>query len=312
MMYAGTVRSSTILATAVAISLPAATLFASNHGHEDASSTASKNIVETAVAAGNFNTLAAALEAGELIDALSAEDKKFTVFAPTDRAFGRLPEGTVEHLLDNPDELRRVLLYHVLEGEVKAEDVVKLSTAKTLLGGNVDVTTYRNRVRINGATVTTADIEASNGVIHVIDRVLVPKTLVEVATEAGQFETLLTAVKAAGLEETVSNEQEGQLTIFAPTDEAFAKLPEGTVESLLADPDKLRQILLYHVVSGRVTSSDVAELSQATTVQGGTVTIDAGEDGVRVNDSNVVTVDVKASNGVIHVIDSVLLPSEAK
>ncbi len=312
MMYAGTVRSSTILATAVAISLPAATLFASNHGHEDASSTASKNIVETAVAAGNFNTLAAALEAGELIDALSAEDKKFTVFAPTDRAFGRLPEGTVEHLLDNPDELRRVLLYHVLEGEVKAEDVVKLSTAKTLLGGNVDVTTYRNRVRINGATVTTADIEASNGVIHVIDRVLVPKTLVQVATEAGQFETLLAAVKAAGLEETVSNEQEGQLTIFAPTDEAFAKLPEGTVESLLADPDKLRQILLYHVVSGRVTSSDVAELSQATTVQGGTVTIDAGEDGVRVNDSNVVTVDVKASNGVIHVIDSVLLPSEAK
>lgn len=312
-----TVAGSILVTAALAIALPVSTLFAYNHASNDhdhghAAASDSKNIVETAVAAGNFETLAAALQAGGLVDALSVGDKKFTVFAPTDSAFEKLPEGTVEYLLENPDKLRRVLLYHVVEGQVKAEDVVELSTAKTLLGGNVTISTYRNRVRINGATVTTADIEASNGVIHVINEVLIPKNIAEVATEAGQFKTLLAAVEAAGLVEAVTNEQEGQLTVFAPTDEAFAKLPEGTVEALLEDTDKLREILLYHVVSGRVTAGDVVKLNEAKTVQGQNVSIDADDDGVRINSSNVVLADVMASNGVIHVIDTVLLPPEAK
>ncbi len=131
--------------------------------------------------------------------------------------------------------------------------------------------------------------------------------IVEVATEAGSFTTLLTAATAAGLVETLQGD--GPFTVFAPTDEAFAALPEGTLDSLLADPEALADILLYHVVSGEVTSDQVVELTEATTVQGAPIAISVMDGTVTLNDSaTVVTVDVPASNGVIHVIDAVLLP----
>ena len=131
--------------------------------------------------------------------------------------------------------------------------------------------------------------------------------IVEVATEAGSFTTLLTAATAAGLVETLQGD--GPFTVFAPTDEAFAALPEGTLDSLLADPEALPDILLYHVVSGEVTSDQVVELTEATTVQGATIAISVMDGTVTLNDSaKVVTADVPASNGVIHVIDAVLLP----
>lgn len=131
--------------------------------------------------------------------------------------------------------------------------------------------------------------------------------IVAVAISAGSFKTLVAAVQAAGLVETLQSA--GPFTVFAPTDEAFAKLPPGTVESLLANPDKLKQILLYHVVPGKVTAADVVKLSSATTAQGSNVAIQVGQGGVRVNDANVVKTDVMASNGVIHVIDTVILPT---
>ncbi len=131
--------------------------------------------------------------------------------------------------------------------------------------------------------------------------------IVEVATEAGSFTTLLTAATAAGLVETLQGD--GPFTLFAPTDEAFAALPEGTLDSLLADPEALADILLYHVVSGEVTSDQVVELTEATTVQGAPIAISVMDGTVTLNDSaTVVTADVPASNGVIHVIDAVLLP----
>ena len=131
--------------------------------------------------------------------------------------------------------------------------------------------------------------------------------IVEVATEAGSFTTLLTAATAAGLVETLQGD--GPFTVFAPTDEAFAALPEGTLDSLLADPEALDDILLYHVVSGEVTSDQVVELTEATTVQGAPIAISVMDGTVTLNDSaTVVTADVPASNGVIHVIDAVLLP----
>ena len=131
------------------------------------------------------------------------------------------------------------------------------------------------------------------------------KNIVEVAVEAGSFQTLVAAVQAAGLAETLANG--GPFTVFAPTDEAFAALPEGTVEALLQDTDKLKEILLFHVVSGTVTAADVAGLESAETLQGGTLRIDTSY-GVKINDAKVVQADVMASNGVIHVIDSVILP----
>ena len=130
--------------------------------------------------------------------------------------------------------------------------------------------------------------------------------IVETAVSAGSFNTLVAAVKAAGLADTLSGP--GPFTVFAPTDDAFAKLPAGTVESLLADVPKLKKILTYHVVSGKVMAADVVKLTSATTVEGSDVKIDASS-GVKVNDATVVTPDVEADNGVIHVIDTVLLPS---
>jgi uncharacterized surface protein with fasciclin (FAS1) repeats len=130
--------------------------------------------------------------------------------------------------------------------------------------------------------------------------------LVEVAQGAGSFTTLVAAVKAAGLAETLSGE--GPFTVFAPTDEAFAKLPEGTVEALLANPEQLRAVLTYHVVPGRVTSSEVTGLNEAGTVQGAALPIRVHEGRVHVGGATVTQADIRARNGVIHVIDTVLLP----
>ncbi len=129
--------------------------------------------------------------------------------------------------------------------------------------------------------------------------------IVDTAVAAGSFTTLVAAVKAAGLVETLKGE--GPFTVFAPTDEAFAKLPPGTVEALLADKDKLTRVLTYHVVAGKVMAKDVAGMTSATTVQGGALAIDTSA-GVKVGGATVITADVEASNGVIHVIDTVLLP----
>ena len=131
--------------------------------------------------------------------------------------------------------------------------------------------------------------------------------IVETAVGAGSFNTLVAAVQAAGLDETLATG--GPFTVFAPTDDAFAKLPEGTVEGLLADKEKLTAILTYHVVSGKVMAADVVNLTEAPTVQGQNVNIDASNGSVKVNDANVVQTDIECDNGVIHVIDSVILPS---
>ena len=131
-------------------------------------------------------------------------------------------------------------------------------------------------------------------------------TLVEIATAAGQFKTLVTAVKTAGLADTLQGP--GPFTVFAPTDDAFAKLPAGTVEGLLKDVPKLKTILTYHVVPGKVLAKDVAGLKTAKTVHGGDIRVDANH-GVKINNAKVTQADIEASNGVIHVIDTVLIPA---
>ncbi|QDV89247.1 Immunogenic protein MPT70 precursor [Phycisphaerae bacterium RAS2] len=263
-----------------------------------------KNIVETAVAAGSFKTLATALKAADLVETLSGKGP-FTVLAPTDAAFAKLPAGALDNLLKNKDQLRAVLFQHVVSGEAMSKDVVKMASIKTLLGQTVPVDASHG-VRIGSATVTQPDIACSNGVIHVIDSVLLPKNdLVETARNAGSFKTLLTALDAAGLTDTLRSE--GPFTVFAPTDDAFAKLPKGTLDSLLKDKKKLASILTYHVVPGRVMAADVVKLKEAKTVQGQSVKIDTSS-GVQVDGARVIKPDVKSDNGVIHVIDTVILP----
>jgi uncharacterized surface protein with fasciclin (FAS1) repeats len=130
--------------------------------------------------------------------------------------------------------------------------------------------------------------------------------IVDTAVSAGSFKTLVAAVQAAGLVDTLKGK--GPFTVFAPTDEAFAKLPAGTVDALLKDIPKLKKILTYHVVSGKVLAADVVKLKSATTVEGSDVKIDASN-GVKINDATVATPDVAADNGVIHIIDTVLIPA---
>lgn len=272
---------------------------------------ADSDIVATAIKAGSFKTLAAALGAADLVEALQGEGP-FTVFAPSDKAFSKLPEGTVETLLkpENKTKLQNILKYHVVSGKVMAADVVKLNSAKTLLGQNVIVKVDGNSVMIDGAKVTATDIKCSNGVIHVIDSVILPaeKDIVETAVGAGSFKTLAAAATAAGLIETLQGE--GPFTVFAPTDKAFEKLPEGTVESLLKPENKtkLQNILKYHVVPGAVFAGDVVNLKSAKTVLGQEAKIQVKNGKVMIDGATVVATDIKCKNGVIHIIDSVILP----
>jgi transforming growth factor-beta-induced protein len=393
------------------------------------------DIVDTAVAAGDFETLVAAVQAADLVDALKG-DGPFTVFAPTDAAFAALPDGTVESLLEDKEALSNILLYHVVAGKVMAADVKDGMTAETLQGSTVTFSVSDDGVKINDANIVTTDIETSNGVIHVIDAVILPPApvaepvataapaastttiagngfigipdgatvkgtvevqavaddpdfmkwqldvlpfqnadqaiflavgeeaassptviatidttafpngehdlrlrvvrsdsnydeyfatinidnqgaqpaadttsapdIVDTAVAAGDFGTLVAAVQAAGLVDALKGD--GPFTVFAPTDAAFAALPDGTVEALLEDTAALSNILLYHVVSGEVMAADVKDGMTAETLQGSTVSFSVSDAGVKINDANIVTTDIKTSNGVIHVIDAVILP----
>jgi transforming growth factor-beta-induced protein len=358
------------------------------------------DIVEVAVADGRFKTLAAALEAADLVETLQGPGP-FTVFAPTDDAFAALPAGALDDLLADPAALKDVLLYHVLPGQVLAADVVNLSSADTALGQPLAISVDGSTVKVNEAQVTATDVQASNGVIHVIDAVLLPAaeeeapdqeqmstpmavtcqedyvvqaedwlskiadkfygdvlafpaiveatnaaaetggaykaitnpdvievgqtlcipkveditmaedkmtgdTIVDIAVADGRFKTLAAALEAAGLVETLQGP--GPFTVFAPTDDAFAALPAGALDGLLADPAALKDVLLYHVVSGQVLAADVVNLSSADTALGQPLAITVNGSTVKVNEAQVTVTDIQASNGVIHVIDTVLLP----
>jgi transforming growth factor-beta-induced protein len=271
---------------------------------------APSTIVDIAVGDGRFKTLVAALQAAGLVDTLKGAGP-FTVFAPTDDAFAKLPAGTVESLLkpENKDQLVKILTYHVVSGKVMAADAAKLTSADTVAKLPLTIKVDMGKVMINNATVVLADIQASNGVIHVIDMVLLPpKDIVDTAVADGRFKTLVAAVQAAGLVDTLKGK--GPFTVFAPTDDAFAKLPKGTVETLLKPENKaqLSAILTYHVVAGRVMAADVVKLTTANTVNGAPVKIKVDGGKVFVNDAQVIITDILTSNGVIHVIDSVILP----
>ncbi|MBM4014270.1 MAG: fasciclin domain-containing protein [Planctomycetes bacterium] len=277
-----------------------------------AMTTPGADVVDTAVKAGNFKTLVAAVQAAGLVDTLKSKGP-FTVFAPSDEAFAKLPAGTVERLLkpENKAELAAVLTYHVVPGKWLAKDVVTLTGAVTVQGQQIDFRIDEGGVRVDGASVVAADIDCSNGVIHVLDRVILPSTkdLVATATEAGTFKTLLAAAKAAGLADVLV--KEGPFTLFAPTDEAFAKLPAGTVEGLLKpeNKDKLAQILKLHLVKGRVYSAGALAAGKAESLAALPLAIRKDAKGAAVNDARLVAVDLDAANGVVHVIDAVLLPS---
>ena len=285
----------------------------------DAGGEETADIIDTATAAGDFTLLAAALEAAGLIDTLKGEGP-FTVFAPNDAAITAALEtlgATAEDFLARED-LQQILLYHVIAGaavastDLEAVQVVGTAATAGADGPSISavITAGEAGVSINGAAnVATADITASNGIIHVIDNVLLPATIVDLAVAYPDFETLVAAAAAADLVTTLTSP--GPFTIFAPTDVAFAAAIETlgtTAEDLLADPN-LAGILTYHGLAGTVLAGDIAAGDTTVeTINGATVTITASDEGVTVNEANVVLTDIVGTNGVIHVIDAVLLP----
>jgi uncharacterized surface protein with fasciclin (FAS1) repeats len=281
-------------------------------GPNQAQTVQKTDIVETAIAAGNFQTLVAGVQAAGLVSTLQSEGP-FTVFAPTDAAFAALPEGTLAFLLqpENQAQLTDILTYHVLAGSFLASDVVQATGFNTVNGQRLDVKVSAAGVMIDNAQVIVTDIICSNGVIHVLDAVMLPATdsIVETARSTNRFETLLAAAQAAGLADFL--EEEGPLTILAPTDLAFAALPEGTVEFLLRpeNSDLLVQILTMHVVRGRVYSPEALRMKELPTLEGTKVRVSRKKGRVYIGDGKLLKADIDAYNGVIHVINRVILPS---
>jgi transforming growth factor-beta-induced protein len=289
------------------------------------------NIVGVASASADFSTLVTAVKAAGLVDTLSGNGP-FTVFAPTNDAFNKLPAGLLEKLVmpENKTALTKILTYHVVAGKNMAADVIKLDgkSVATVNGATISVKIVNGGVVLNDkVNVTKTDIAASNGVIHVIDQVLVPSDLdlstlvsksvtnqpniVGVASASADFSTLVTAVKAAGLVDTLSGT--GPFTVFAPTNGAFAKIPADVLAKLLLpeNKDALIKVLTYHVIVGKVDASQVVKLTSAKTVQGSDVKIAVVDSKVKLNDNTtVLTTDIQTSNGIIHSIDSVLLPAD--
>ncbi len=257
----------------------------------------------------DHTTLEAALGAADLVTTLQG-DGPFTVFAPTDAAFAALPAGTVDALLMDPmGALTDILLNHVVGGTALSTDLSDGQSIVTLNNGKtVSVSINADGVFINDAQVTVADVEADNGVVHVIDAVLLPaRTVADVIIESEDHTVLEAAVGAAGLVPTLNGA--GPFTVFAPTDDAFALLPAGTVDDLLLDPmGALTDILLYHVVAANALSTDLSNDQVITTLNGASVAVTINSDGVFINDAQVIVADITTDNGVVHVIDAVLIP----
>lgn len=320
-----------------------------------------KNLVEIAAGNENFSTLVTAVKAADLAGTLSGEGP-FTVFAPTDAAFAALPDGLVAALVkpENKAVLQKILTYHVVAAKLDAGSVVKGITdnngtlsATTVSSGKFSVMTEMGKVKIkdaqgNVATVTATDIMGSNGIIHVIDRVLLPAgvnpadllkkkvmntttmntsfptptegpTISTIASGNDNFKTLTAALGAVGLVETFDSP--GEYTVFAPTDAAFGALPDGTVTELVTNQkDVLKGILTYHVIPATVSATQLVAAIKANknyymmqTLGGQTLVATMKGGNVQLidaagNRSTVVVTDVEASNGIIHGIDAVVMP----
>ena len=269
------------------------------------------NIPRTAQCTGVHNSLVSSVVQAELLETLQG-DGPFTVFAPTDQAF--IDAGIDLAALDTPEgkaTLSDILLYHVLEGEVPASSVTDCLSATTVNGNPLSFT-VGDSVMVNGATVTATDVATSNGIIHVVDKVLMPtatpNAIPRTAQCTGVHDSLVAAVIQAELLETLQGD--GPFTVFAPTDQAFT---DAGIDLAALDTEEgkaaLTDILLYHVVGSEVPSSAVAECGTAIAVNGDTLSFGVG-DTVTVNGATVTLADVATSNGVIHVIDKVLTPTD--
>ncbi|QEH31918.1 Cell surface lipoprotein MPB83 precursor [Aquisphaera giovannonii] len=272
---------------------------------------AGKSVLYRAAATGKAGTFLSAVWVAGLADALRGGEA-CTIFVPTDEAFARLPEGTLKALLrpEGEKKLAELLKYHVIRGKVLAREITGDPRPRTLAGPPLTIAANAHGIAVNEATVLQADLEGRNGVVHLIDRVLMPPKdgVLAVAEKAGGFRVLLKAVEAAGLSDALAGD--GPFTILAPTDEAFAKLGRSTTSELLKDKKKLARVLSYHVIPGKLTARELVARGAAPTLLKSDVRADVKAGRVVVNKSNVIASDLEASNGIVHAIDAVLIPVE--
>jgi uncharacterized surface protein with fasciclin (FAS1) repeats len=290
-----------------------------------------KNIVQTAVAAGKFKTLVALVKKAGLAGALSAPGG-LTVFAPSDQAFANLKKSDpalYDKVVTDKKLLQSVLTYHVVGKKIPAAAATAAAKkglkVKTVQGEQIALSFKGGKIVLNGTSrVVIADVKASNGVIHAIDAVIVPPSLaraaaptqsiVQIAAGNSSFSTLVSLVQKAGLVDALSGA--GPFTVFAPTNEAFAKLAQGapaTYAAVLADPALLAKVLTYHVVAGDIKSAQAIAVAQQNgtvkTLEGEPISLSLKDGKLTLNGSaNVVTADILAKNGVIHVLDTVIVP----
>jgi transforming growth factor-beta-induced protein len=295
-----------------------------------------QNIVELAESNKDLSTLVSALVAADLTDALSQHSTRGkTVFAPTNEAFDALPAGTLDDLMkpESKDNLRELLLEHVLPGTYLSSHFLRINKfrteANTVLVSKVtsagDVLVAPVSADNVFSKVTTADNRATNGVVHIVDRVLVPtpqppaQNLVQLCESTPNLSILTAALVAADLTDTLSDASK-KFTVFAPTDDAFNALPAGVLDDLMKPENKqeLADILTYHVLPEEVESTDLNPFQAVTTVEGKPLHVTVWGGGVKVGPSllsadlkNVIAADNLASNGVAHIIDGVLLPPKS-
>jgi uncharacterized surface protein with fasciclin (FAS1) repeats len=283
------------------------------------------SIVDVALAsAPEFSTLVAALTAADLVDTLANLEAEYTVFAPTNAAFDKLPTETLDALLADPETLANILLYHVASGTVLSDAAISVAGSMENMvemanGDKTSLSITEEGLFVNGALVSSPDNVADNGVIHAIDNVILPiemttptMNIAEIAVSMPDtFSTLVTALTAAELVDTLSDE-DATFTVFAPTNDAFAKIDADALAALLADTDALTAVLLSHVI-GEASLSSVDAYGQngksLLTLSGAQVdvSVDSETGMLMIGDTMVIIKDVQATNGTIHVIDTVIL-----
>lgn len=265
------------------------------------------DIVGTALSRSDlFSQLAGYVVKAKLVETLKSAGP-FTVFAPTDEAFAKIPLDTLHSVTDDDALLTTVLTYHVVPGKLKLADL-KAGKLKTVAGPELTITKIGDATYVNGNKIALGDIEATNGEIHVLADVLVPPVgdIIAVATALKGFGTLADLVTKAGLIETLKGP--GPFTVFAPVDGAFAGLPAGTLAAVGADKALLTKVLTYHVVPGAL-NTDQLQPGKLKTVAGLDLIVERDGDVVYINSIPIAVANVQATNGVIHALGGVLLPA---
>jgi transforming growth factor-beta-induced protein len=289
-----------------------------NNDSSDPNITPTQDVMQVADATSNLSTLVAAIDAASLRATLAGSGP-FTVFAPTNDAFAAVDADVLTFLLATPAELSKVLTYHVVSGKVMSTDLSS-GPVNTLNTGQSVTVDLSSGVKINDASVTTADVETTNGVVHIIDKVMIPENLdlsgmlpsaAEAAIATSELSTLVSILSLPGLSDILAaaSDDDAEITVFAPTNDAFAAVLTALgLTSINEIPESvLLDIVTYHIVGAAALSTDL-EATTYETLNGESVTVDLSS-GVRVNEASVSSADIEVSNGVVHIIDGVLLPS---